>query len=70
MLTLIEWRRARGYSKQEMADKLNVHLNTYSNWESAPSKIGIGYAVKIADILNVALLDINFFDEDTTKCCK
>lgn len=70
MLTLKEWRRAKGFSQQSMADRLNVHINTYRDWESNPEKIRMSDAQKIADILGVGMTDIIFLSQSTTKCCE
>lgn len=60
MLTLKEWRRARGISQEEMAEKLEIHINTYRSWEETPSLIRFTKAVKMAEILKVELSDIIF----------
>ena len=59
-LSLDAWRRARDISQREMSERLGVHINTYQKWETAPEKIGIGYALKIAEILDVDIDDISF----------
>ncbi len=69
MLTLKEWRRARGISQQDMADRLGVHINTYREWEASPAKIRMSDAQKIAEILKLEITDIIFLSENTTKCC-
>ena len=65
-LTMRQWRRARDYSQEYMAKKLNVHINTYMNWEKAPDKIKINYAKQIADILAVPMNEIIFAKEVET----
>lgn len=62
-MQLRAWRRAKDISQQEMADKLNVHINTYQNWEKNPSKISIERAVQISKILGVSINDILFTEE-------
>lgn len=57
------WRKARGISQAEMAELLNVHVNTYQNWENDPEKISISNAVEISKILNVPMNDIAFIKE-------
>jgi len=59
-LTLKEWRRAKGYSLQSMADLCNVHLNTYRAWEEKPSEIKLGNAFTIAEVLDITVDDIIF----------
>lgn len=58
--TIDEWRRLRGYSQGYMAEKLDVHVNTYRTWEEKPSEIKIGKAYDIAEILAVSVADIIF----------
>lgn len=64
MLTLRAWRRAKEISQEDMAERLNVHTNTYQNWEKEPEKISIANAVKIADILEVGMNEISFKSEE------
>lgn len=64
MQTLRAWRRAREISQGDMADKLNIHINTYQNWEKEPEKISIANAVKIAQILGVEMNEITFKTEE------
>lgn len=59
-MSLKSWRRSKGYTFDEMADLLGVHVNTYRNWEENPQKISIGNAVKIAEILETDLGSIIF----------
>lgn len=63
-LSLREWRRVKEISQEEMAEKLNIHVNTYMNWEKNPGKIGFLKAVEISKILNVSLDDISFTSEN------
>lgn len=62
-LTIRQWRRAKELTQEQMASKLNIHVNTYQNWEEAPEKISIGKAVEIAGILGVSIDDIVFRKE-------
>lgn len=62
-LTLKAWRRAREISQQKMADQLSIHVNTYQNWEEHPEDISIKNAVKICQILDLKLADIEFLSE-------
>lgn len=59
-LTLREWRRVKEITQEDMAKKLNIHVNTYQNWEKEPGKICFDKAVEISKILNVSLDDISF----------
>lgn len=59
-LTLREWRRVKEITQEAMAQQLNIHVNTYQNWEKEPGKICFEKAVQISKILNVPLDDIAF----------
>lgn len=61
-LTMRQWRRAKELTQEYMAEKLGVHINTYSNWEKEPQKISIENSQKIANVLCVPLNDIVFRD--------
>ena len=69
-LSVKEWRRARGFSQQKMADTLGIHVNTWCNWESEPENITIANAQRIANVLDVPMDEIIFLPEATTKCSK
>lgn len=45
-------REAKGYSRQYMADKLNVTYTTYRNWETGETSIPLDKAKVIANIFN------------------
>ena len=59
-LTLRQWRLAKEISQESMAERLQVHVNTYQKWEKEPGKIGIDKAKKIIDILGVNIDEISF----------
>ena len=67
MLTLKEWRRAKGISQESLAGDIGVHSNTYIAWEKEPQKIPLGQAIRISEILGVPFTDINFLPEKSTK---
>ena len=67
MLSLKEWRRARGVSQQSVADHVGCHVNTIIKWEENPSRIPYGTAKKIADFIGVPFEDIDFLSEKSTK---
>ena len=62
-LSLRAWRRAKDITQQDMADRLQIHVNTYQKWEDRPETISISYATKISEILGVSLNDIEFVTE-------
>ena len=45
----------RGYSQEQLAEKLGVHINTISNWEKDTSKVPMRFADKISKILDMPL---------------
>lgn len=52
---LIEMRRARGLSQEELASKLGLSRQAISKWERAESSPDIGNLVALADIYGVTL---------------
>lgn len=67
MLTLREWRRAKEITQAKLAEAIGVHVNTYLLWEKEPTKIPIGYAFKIANIIGVPIENIDFLSEKSTN---
>lgn len=59
-LTLKQWRRVKDLTQKDMSNMLNVHINTYQNWEENPEKISVKHALNIAEIFNVSINDITF----------
>ncbi len=51
--TIKALRLARGYSQEELADRLSVDLKTYSNWETGKVQMTIEKINRIASALNV-----------------
>lgn len=66
-LTLKQIRLAKEFTIQQMAEALEVHPNTYSNWEKEPLTISIGNAFKIAALFGMSVDDI-FLVCNSTKC--
>lgn len=64
VLTLREWRRLKELSQQEMADRCNVHVNTYILWEEHPERLTIEKAHIVANVLDVPFSQINFSKKD------
>lgn len=62
-LTLRQWRKAREITQEQMAKALNVHINTYQNWEKDPGRISVTNVMKIAEVLKVSINDIIFNSE-------
>lgn len=69
-LNLRQIRKAKEYSQQYMADRLNVHVNTYIRWEEEPNKIAIEMCYKICEALGVEYNPRIFLAEMSTKCCE
>lgn len=46
-------RAEKGYSLEEIADKIGVHRETFRKYENNPSTIEIGQLLKILDIYDV-----------------
>lgn len=59
-LKLVEWRRARGITQDEMAKQLNISKPTYVRWEKKPQSISMCNALIIADIFETDLSSIIF----------
>lgn len=66
-LTLRQYRLAKGISQENMAKSLDIHPNTYSEWEKNPSKISIAYALEICKILKVHPDFVIFLPENPTN---
>lgn len=66
MLTVKQWRLAKGLSQEDMAKKCNVHRNTYATWEDNPDSISVGNAKIIAEALGESV-NIIFFADESTK---
>lgn len=62
MLTLKEWRRAKGVSVEKLADEIGVSPSTVNNWENRGQKVPVTYAILICNYLGIKIDDVNFFD--------
>lgn len=58
MQNLYSLRKAKGYSQQEIAEKLNVCQATYSHWENGYNKPQRKYLVPLAAILGVTVEEL------------
>ena len=61
-LNLRQARRLKEKTQDEMADLLNIHVQTYRKIEENPDDTTIGQAKKIADFLGIPYDDIFFAD--------
>lgn len=64
-LTLKQARLLKGLTQKEVAKKLGVHVQTYSNMEKNPDDVTIGEAKLISEILGFSY-DFIFFSGDST----
>lgn len=67
MLTLKEWRRAKGISVEKLAEEIGVSPSTVNNWENRGQKIPVTYAIMICNFLGVPLDDVKFLSENDTN---
>lgn len=63
--TLKQARLLKGLSQNEMADALDVHVQTYRKMEKYPDTVTVGDAKKISEILEMDY-DFIFFNVDST----
>lgn len=59
-------RKERGFTAQQMADKINVTIRTYRNYESGTTSPSLEMLVRIADILDVSTDYLLCRDTDST----
>lgn len=64
MLTLREWRKAKGVSVERLAEYLGVSPSTVNNWENKGQKIPVKSAILVCDFLGVKMEDVNFFTNE------
>ncbi|WP_144506666.1 helix-turn-helix domain-containing protein [Bacillus mycoides] len=65
ILTMRQARLVKGITQQEMALKLNVHVDTYRKMEKNPDEVTIGNAKKISNLLGISYDQIFFNDNST-----
>jgi len=53
-IRLNQTRKSKGYTAQQMADKLTISLSTYRKYESGHRSPSLEMLAKIADILEVS----------------
>lgn len=63
--TLKQARLLKGLTQKEVAKKLGVHVQTYSNMERNPDDVTVGEAKLISEILGFSY-DFIFFNDDST----
>lgn len=65
---LREMRMKRGFTQQNMADKINVALRSYQCYETGTRNPSFDLLIKIADILNIST-DYLLGRDDYLKSC-
>lgn len=60
MLTLREWRKAKGMSIREYAERLGVSETTVNKWELHDVNMPVKMAVKACELLEVNISDVIF----------
>ena len=58
--TMKQARIGIGYTQQEMADKMGVHVQTYSRMEKHPEDMTIKQAKIFSNIVGVPLSELSF----------
>lgn len=61
---LAELRREKGYSQEELAERLGLSRQAVSKWERAESSPDTGNLVALAKLYGVTLDELLRFDED------
>lgn len=61
MHTIKEWMQIKGLSKESIAAFCEVTTMTVSNWIKNPLRMSIGNALKLAQVFDVPVTDIDFF---------
>ncbi|MEK4149053.1 helix-turn-helix transcriptional regulator [Robertmurraya sp. FSL W8-0741] len=64
-ITLRQARLLKGLTQKEVAEKLGVHVHTYSKMEKCPDEVTIGDAKKLSEILQFSY-DFIFFNDNST----
>lgn len=67
MLTLKEWRRAKGVSVEKLAEALGVSPSTVNNWENRGQKIPVDMAILACDYLGIKIEDVIFLPKSATN---
>lgn len=62
---LVEIRKRRGYTQEDMADKLNVARTTYTGYENGKFSPSLEIALKIKEILKYKKDDIFLIKNDS-----
>lgn len=69
-IKLIEARKKKGFSQQQIAEKLCIDVSNYNRRERGQAKIHSSEWIKLANILDVQVEDIFESDEYSFIVCK
>ena len=69
-IKLLEMRKAKGFSQNQIAERLCMDVSNYSRRESGQVKINITEWEKLAKILDVPLDEIHESEENQVFICK
>lgn len=58
MAALKRIRKERGFTQQQLADELGMHIKSYQRYECGTRRLNIDTLLKIADILGVKASDL------------
>lgn len=61
--TMKQARVGIGYTQQEMADKMGIHVQTYARMEKHPEDMTIKQAKNFSNIVRVPLSELSFASE-------
>lgn len=64
-IKLIETRKKKGYTQEDMADKLNIARTTYTGYENGNFSPSLEIAIKIKEILKYKNDDIFLISNDS-----
>ena len=58
-LTMKEWRKVMDLTQAEVAQKLNIHPNTYREYEEHPERVRIGTIICFCNMLGIKTSEID-----------
>ena len=60
-LTMKEWRKLLGFSQDEVAKQLGIHMNTLREYEAHPEMCRVGTLITFCDVLGININDLKIF---------
>ena len=67
MAALKRIRKERGFTQQQLADELGLHLKSYQRYEYGTRRLNIYMLLKIADILGVKASELLEEPDNTSE---